>query len=55
MKDTIILPNDEIHVELINSLVDNGWKGKWEIKDTHIIIHNTLGTLHTKKKTSRLS
>ena len=49
MTDTI-LPQDDIHTELISSLVDNGWSGKWELKDDKIILYNTQGTLHHKKR-----
>ena len=49
MTDTI-LPQDDIHTELIGSLVDNGWTGKWELKGDKIILFNTHGTLHDKKK-----
>jgi len=49
MTDTI-LPQDDIHTELVSSLVDNGWTGKWELKGDKIILFNTHGTLHDKKK-----
>jgi hypothetical protein len=45
-----ILPQDDIHTELVSSLVDNGWTGKWELKGDKIILFNTHGTLHDKKK-----
>jgi len=45
----LTLQKNDIYIEFINSLIDNGWKGKWEIIGDEIKIHHTAGTLQTMK------
>ena len=34
----ISLPNEDLYLQLIHGLVDNGWNGSWNIKDNKIVI-----------------
>ena len=45
----LTLQKNDIYIEFINTLIDNGWKGKWEIIGDEIKIHHTAGTLQTMK------
>ena len=36
----ISLPNEDLYLQLIHGLIDNGWKGTWDIKNDKIIINN---------------
>ena len=36
----LFLPNEDLYLQLINGMIDNGWKGSWEIKDNKIIIND---------------
>jgi len=49
----IALPNENLYISLINGLIDNGWKGSWDIEDDKIIIDTKFGenlTERLKKK-----
>tara|TARA_Y100000389_G_scaffold202767_1_gene249093 strand:- start:2349 stop:2909 length:561 start_codon:yes stop_codon:yes gene_type:complete len=39
----MIIDNTLINVELLNGLLNNGWKGKWVIKQNGIFIENAIG------------
>jgi hypothetical protein len=43
MVDTITLPDTDANMSLINSLLDNGWAGKWKQTRGNIIIETTSG------------
>tara|TARA_B100000902_G_scaffold385930_1_gene427911 strand:+ start:1670 stop:2227 length:558 start_codon:yes stop_codon:yes gene_type:complete len=36
----LTLPNEDLYLQLIYGLVDNGWNGSWNIKDDKIVIDN---------------
>lgn len=45
----LTLHKHDIYIQFINTLIDSGWKGKWEIIGDEIKIHNTSGTLQKMK------
>ena len=50
------LPNNDMYMALIDGLVDNGWKGTWNIKEDKIIIDTKFGeSLKTRFKKKSLS
>ena len=50
------LPNNDIYMALIRGLIDNGWKGTWNIKGDQIIIDTDFGeSLETRFKKKPLS
>jgi hypothetical protein len=45
----LTLHKHDIYIQFINTLIDSGWQGKWEIIGDEIKIHNTSGTLRKTK------
>jgi hypothetical protein len=40
----MILPNNELYLNIIHGLVDNGWCGSWTVENDEIVIHETPET-----------
>lgn len=56
VNNTIIIPETDINIAMINGLIDNNWSGEWSIEDNKIIIQSeysdTLDNFIKKKKFS---
>tara|TARA_B100000902_G_scaffold287283_1_gene273450 strand:- start:3792 stop:4373 length:582 start_codon:yes stop_codon:yes gene_type:complete len=52
--NSIIIPETDINIAIVNSLIDNNWLGEWSIKDNKIFIQcdnfDTLDNIIKKKK-----
>ena len=40
VNNTIIIPETDINIAMINGLIDNNWSGEWSIENNKIIIQN---------------
>ena len=54
VNNTIIIPETDINIAMINGLIDNNWSGEWSIENNKIIIQSeysdTLNNFIKKKK-----